>query len=182
MVLGSNIRNSFSTQKAISADAHGCKLEAYRPACVPKRIRNDYRFASTSACRHDGRLGRHDGVGAARQSEGPLDFCIGRAYIIFGMRRGYVYILTNFARTCFYIGVTSNLGERIRQHVNGEGSVFTRKYNLTDLVYVEAFDRISDAIAREKQLKNWHRDWKIRLIKSVNPEMKDLTDQLPWMD
>jgi putative endonuclease len=96
------------------------------------------------------------------------------------MLGGYVYILSNFTRTTFYIGVTSNLGERLRQHMNGEGSAFTRKYNLKYLVYVEAFDRITDAIAREKQLKKWHRDWKIHLIKSMNPHMKDLSDELLW--
>ena len=96
------------------------------------------------------------------------------------MKRGYVYILSNYTRTTFYIGVTSNLGERVQEHISGEGSVFTRKYNLKYLVYMEEFVTIQDAIAREKQLKNWHREWKIKLIKSVNPEMRDLTNEIPW--
>lgn len=54
------------------------------------------------------------------------------------------------------------------------GSIFTSKYKCNVLVYYEHFERITDAIDREKQLKNWHRDWKINLIRSINPEMNDL--------
>src|ERR1700760_4557082 len=93
-------------------------------------------------------------------------------------KQGHVYIMTNQYRTTFYIGVTSDLEGRIWQHLNGEGSAFVKKYKLYDLVYYEYFERITDAIAREKQLKNWHKDWKINLIKSENPEIKDLKDQL----
>jgi putative endonuclease len=64
------------------------------------------------------------------------------------------------------------------QHLNKEGSEFVKKYKLFDLVYYEYFERITDAIAREKQLKNWHQDWKINLITSENPEMKDLKGEL----
>ncbi len=94
------------------------------------------------------------------------------------MKQGYIYFMTNKYRTTFYIGVTNSLESRVWQHLNGEGSEFVKKYKLFDLVYFEHFPRISDAINREKQLKNWHKDWKINLIKSVNPEMKDLKDQL----
>jgi putative endonuclease len=93
-------------------------------------------------------------------------------------KQGYVYIMSNTYRTTFYIGVTSALESRIWQHINGEGSQFIKKYRLYDLVFYEYFERITDAIDREKQLKNWHHDWKVNLIKSVNPEMKDLKDQL----
>lgn len=93
-------------------------------------------------------------------------------------KQGYVYIMSNKCRTTFYIGVTSNLEGRIWQHNNGEGSVFVKKYQLHDLIFYEHFERITDAIDREKQLKNWHREWKVNLVKSVNPEMKDLKDQL----
>ena len=96
------------------------------------------------------------------------------------MKRGYVYILSNYTRTTFYIGVTSNLGKRIQEHKDGDGSKFVQKYNLHYLVYYEEFDQVTDAIRREKELKNWHRDWKIRLIKTVNPEMKDLSSDIPW--
>ena len=90
------------------------------------------------------------------------------------MKGGCIYILSNKNRTTLYIGVTSDLDRRIAEHVEGEGSKFSSKYNLTDLVYFEEFDDISEAIAREKQLKNWKREWKINLIKSLNPELKDL--------
>ncbi|WP_243837209.1 GIY-YIG nuclease family protein [Mucilaginibacter gilvus] len=82
--------------------------------------------------------------------------------------------MTNAYRATFYIGVTSDLRARVWQHINNEGSAFVKKYRLYDLVYYESFIRITDAIDREKQLKNWYRDWKINLIKSINPQMKDL--------
>ncbi|HCE56921.1 MAG TPA: endonuclease [Prolixibacteraceae bacterium] len=90
------------------------------------------------------------------------------------MKGGYVYIMSNTNRTTFYIGVTSDLKTRIADHKNGIGSKFTGKYNLTELLYYEDFPDIYQAIDREKQLKNWHRQWKINLIQSINPEMKDL--------
>ncbi len=90
------------------------------------------------------------------------------------MKGGYVYIMINNIRTTFYIGVTADLKTRIADHKNGIGSVFTTKYKLTDLMYFEDFPDIYQAIDREKKLKNWRREWKINLIKSVNPEMKDL--------
>jgi putative endonuclease len=93
-------------------------------------------------------------------------------------KQGHVYIITNAYRPTFYIGVTSDLRARVWQHINGEGSLFVKKYRLYDLVYYEHFHRITDAIDREKQLKNWHKDWKINLIKSINPTIKDLKDDL----
>jgi putative endonuclease len=93
-------------------------------------------------------------------------------------KKGYTYIMSNKYRTTFYVGVTSELNGRIWQHINNQGSEFVKKYKLYDLVYFEYYERITDAINREKQLKNWHRDWKINLIKSVNPEMKDLKGDL----
>ncbi|WP_293299187.1 GIY-YIG nuclease family protein [Allomuricauda sp.] len=60
------------------------------------------------------------------------------------------------------------------QHSNGIGSSFTKKYNLLDLVYFETFTDIQEAIAREKQIKNWHREWKMNLIKEQNPTLKTL--------
>ena len=92
------------------------------------------------------------------------------------MKKGYVYILSNFARTTLYIGVTSDLESRISEHRNGTGSQFTTRYKLHFLMYFEEFQSIQLAIAREKQLKRWHREWKINLIKTVNPELKDLME------
>ncbi len=77
-----------------------------------------------------------------------------------------------------YVGVTSNLENRITQHKNGEGSIFTKKYHLTYLMYYEEFTAIVQAIAREKQLKNWHKEWKWNLIKSKNPDFEDPFDNL----
>lgn len=93
-------------------------------------------------------------------------------------KQGYIYIMSNSFRSTFYIGVTSSLETRVWQHINGEGSAFVKKYNLHDLIYFEYFERITDAIDREKQLKRWHRDWKINLIKTTNPNMLDLKEQL----
>ncbi|WP_282628568.1 GIY-YIG nuclease family protein [Empedobacter sedimenti] len=90
------------------------------------------------------------------------------------MKIYYVYILTNKYRTVFYIGVTNNLVKRIESHKEGMGSIFTQKYNLKSLIYFEEFTSISQAILREKQLKNWKREWKINLIKSKNLNLKDI--------
>jgi len=90
------------------------------------------------------------------------------------MKNYYVYILTNKSKT-FYIGVTNNLDRRIYEHKNKLIDGFTKKYNLDRLVYFEVFNNIEDAISREKQLKNWHRQWKINLVESVNKEWKDLS-------
>ncbi len=92
------------------------------------------------------------------------------------MQKGSVYIMSNFRRTTFYIGFTRNLVLRVAIHKEGLVEGFTQKYNLKYLVYFEEFDRIVDAIHREKQLKNWHREWKINLIKSLNPGMRDLAE------
>ncbi len=77
-----------------------------------------------------------------------------------------------------YIGVTSNLYRRIVEHKSGKGSIFTEKYSIKDLLYFEEFTSIDQAIMREKQLKNWHKEWKWNLIKQVNPELKDLFEDL----
>jgi putative endonuclease len=82
--------------------------------------------------------------------------------------------MTNKYRTTFYIGVTANLKERLMQHSSGIGAEFTKKYNLTDLVYYEEFLDINQAIYREKQLKNWKRNWKVDLIKKINPTLETI--------
>ncbi|SMC46235.1 GIY-YIG nuclease family protein [Moheibacter sediminis] len=90
------------------------------------------------------------------------------------MQLSYVYILTNQYRTTFYIGVTSNLKKRIIQHKEKKGSIFTSKYNLDILVYYEEHLYITLAIQREKQLKNWKREWKKNLIRQQNPTFAEL--------
>lgn len=86
-----------------------------------------------------------------------------------------VYIMTNYKNTTFYIGVTNNLLRRVMEHKAKLNKGFSSKYNTTKLVYFELTSSIEDALNREKQLKNWHRDWKINLIKSSNPDFENLS-------
>lgn len=77
-------------------------------------------------------------------------------------------------RPTLYIGVTNNLVRRVHEHKLHLVEGFTKKYSLTKLLYYESFDKIEDAILREKQLKHWNRDWKLELITKINPTQKDL--------
>ena len=90
------------------------------------------------------------------------------------MKGGWVYIMTNAPFGTLYIGVTSDLASRVWRHRNGEGSAFCKRYGLTRLVYCEQYERIDDAIAREKAMKAWRRQWKTRLIEQTNPGWEDL--------
>ena len=89
-------------------------------------------------------------------------------------KTGYTYILASKRRGTLYIGVTSDLAKRIWQHRNDAVKGFTEKYAVKLLVHYEAFDEITVAIEREKQLKRWHRQWKINLIEEHNPDWDDL--------
>lgn len=91
----------------------------------------------------------------------------------------YVYIMTNISKT-LYTGVTNNIHLRVLQHKYGVNKGFTKKYNINKLVYFEWTDSIDAAIKREKQLKNWHRDWKLNMIESVNRNWDDLSSG--WYD
>ena len=86
-----------------------------------------------------------------------------------------VYIMTNYSQTSFYIGITGNLQKRVWEHKNKFVEGFTKRYNIDRLVYYELTDSVETALNREKQLKRWHRDWKINLIKEMNPQFKDLS-------
>ena len=86
----------------------------------------------------------------------------------------YVYILASKKHGTLYIGVTNNIRARLELHRSGRGSEFVKKYGVTRLVYIEEYGAPEEAIRREKQLKNWHRDWKIRLIEEDNPDWSDL--------
>jgi putative endonuclease len=90
----------------------------------------------------------------------------------------YVYILASGHHGTLYIGVTGNLRLRLEQHRAGKGSGFVRKYRVYRLVYVETFPTAQEAIAREKQLKFWRRDWKIQLIEKDNLDWSDLSSLL----
>ena len=89
-----------------------------------------------------------------------------------------VYIMTNYSVSSLYIGVTSDLIKRVWEHKNKVVKGFTEKYNVDRLVYYELTESIESAILREKQLKRWHRQWKLNLIKEHNPEFKDLAEEL----
>ena len=93
-------------------------------------------------------------------------------------KRGDIYIISNHNRTVLYIGVTANLSARIEEHKSEIGGKFAKAYRCIDLIYYEIFDDIESAIEREKQLKNWHRQWKFNLIKSKNSTLKDLYDEV----
>ena len=84
--------------------------------------------------------------------------------------------MTNYNETTFYVGVTGDLPKRIWEHKNKVVEGFTKKYNVDRLVYYEVTKDVESALNREKQLKRWHRQWKINLIKEMNPEFKDLSE------
>ena len=96
-----------------------------------------------------------------------------------GMNEYYIYIMTNKSGT-LYIGVTSDLQRRVYQHKNKLVEGFSKKYNITRLVYYEVTTDIDAAIAREKQIKGWLRAKKIALIKSINPNRRDLSEE--WFE
>lgn len=90
----------------------------------------------------------------------------------------YVYILASKRNGTLYIGISSNLKDRIYKHKQGIYDGFTKKYKVNKLVYYEVYTDVRDSIAREKQLKNWKREWKIQLIEKDNPAWRDLFDDL----
>lgn len=96
------------------------------------------------------------------------------------MKKGYVYILTNKNNAVLYVGVTSNIVKRIYEHKRKFVDGFSSKYNADKLVYFEVYESIEDAILREKQLKNWHRNWKLELIKDNNPLFEDLYESITF--
>lgn len=89
-----------------------------------------------------------------------------------------VYILASERNGTLYIGVSSDLVKRIWQHKNDVVEGFTNKYQVHLLVYYELYEDIYTAIAREKQLRNWRREWKIALIEKANPVWKDLWETI----
>ena len=93
-------------------------------------------------------------------------------------RQPCVYILASGKNGTLYTGVTSNLVERIWHHRNGSTDGFTKKYRVHDLVWYELHSTMDSAIQKEKEIKNWQRNWKIRLIEESNPHWVDLYDGL----
>jgi len=92
--------------------------------------------------------------------------------------RFYVYILASGRNGVLYTGVTNDLDKRVQQHRDGDGSSFTRRYDITRLVYAVPFNDIEAAIAHEKRLKRWRRAWKVQLIEAENPDWADLAEQI----
>ena len=90
---------------------------------------------------------------------------------------GYVYILANASRSTLYIGVTSNLPRRLYEHKNKLIDGFTKTFHIHDLMYVEVYPHIEEAIRREKQLKGWTRKKKTTLISARNPLWKDISQE-----
>jgi putative endonuclease len=90
----------------------------------------------------------------------------------------YIYFLANRYNNVLYVGVTNDLVRRVAEHKAKINKGFTYKYNCDKLVYYEIFSLMITAIAREKQLKNWKREWKDSLINEINPEWKDLSEEI----
>jgi putative endonuclease len=90
----------------------------------------------------------------------------------------YVYLLASRRHGTLYLGVTNDLTRRVHEHKSHDRPGFTARYGVDRLVWFEAHDDPRDAIAREKELKKWRRDWKIRLIEGQNPEWLDLYSAL----
>ena len=93
-------------------------------------------------------------------------------------KQGFVYILASRRNGTLYVGVTSNLIQRIAQHREGLVEGFTKRYHVKTLVWYQHCDEISGAIFREIQIKEWKRQWKIDLIQEHNPYWKDLYPEL----
>ena len=89
-------------------------------------------------------------------------------------REYYVYILTNWNNKVMYVGVTNDIRRRLYEHQQGIIEGFTRKYRVHKLVYLESYGEVKDAIAREKQIKNWSRIKKNQLVETVNPNWKEI--------
>lgn len=94
------------------------------------------------------------------------------------MKAGYVYIMASKQNGTLYIGVTSNLPQRVWEHREGQVEGFTRKYDCKMLVWFEAYDDLQMARHRELQMKKWKRLWKLRVIEEMNPEWDDLFESL----
>jgi putative endonuclease len=89
-------------------------------------------------------------------------------------RSYFVYLLASRRNGTLYVGVTNDLAKRVWQHKQGMIEGFTEKYGVKTLVWYEQTDSVEAAIVREKQIKKWNRDWKVKLIEKRNPQWKDL--------
>ena len=92
------------------------------------------------------------------------------------MKIYFVYILANKRNGTLYIGITNDLMRRSSEHKSGSIEGFTKKYSINKLFYFESTTDVNEAIAREKRLKKWKRQWKIDLIEKLNPDWRDLSE------
>jgi len=90
------------------------------------------------------------------------------------MKKFYVYILCNKRNGTLYTGVTSDIVKRVYEHKHGLVEGFTKKYKIHHLVWYEIHESAESAIIREKQIKKWKRDWKLKIIEKENPQWVDL--------
>jgi putative endonuclease len=93
-------------------------------------------------------------------------------------KSSYVYILASAPYGVLYIGVTSDLIKRVWQHREGVADGFTKQHRIKQLVWYEIHSEILQAITREKQIKKWNRDWRVNLIQELNPDWRDLYDEI----
>ena len=94
------------------------------------------------------------------------------------MKKFYVYILANRRSGVLYVGVTNNLTDRVLQHQKKLSPGFTNRYGVTRLVYFETFSSVIEARSREHSLKRWRRAWKFKLVDQLNPEWRDLAQEI----
>jgi putative endonuclease len=93
-------------------------------------------------------------------------------------KEAYIYFMANKHNSVLYVGVTNDLRRRVAEHIAKINKGFTYKYNCDKLVYFEIIISITNAIKREKQLKNWKREWKDELINETNPNWNDLSEEI----
>ena len=91
----------------------------------------------------------------------------------------FVYLMASAKNGTLYLGVTSNLIQRVHQHKTGTFEGFTSRYAVHALVWMDSTPSIEGAIVREKQMKNWRREWKVALIERTNPDWLDLYESIP---
>jgi putative endonuclease len=94
------------------------------------------------------------------------------------MRTYWLYILASKPRGTLYVGVTNDLVRRVCEHKDGSVKGFTKEYGVKDLVYFERYGNSVAAIQREKNIKHWSRQWKLDLVNSMNPQWRDLTNDI----
>ncbi|WP_365963066.1 GIY-YIG nuclease family protein [Sulfuritalea sp.] len=141
------------------------------PAVIPANagIQSDIRRRSWIPGR--AALARNDGVGAVIPPHAGIQYAT-------PMKRPSVYILASQRNGTLYVGVTSNLVQRVWQHKNDLVEGFTKKFGVHTLVWYEAHETMESAIAREKALKGWRRTWKLDLIEATNPTWRDLYGEI----